>query len=185
MKHRITSLVLPSFLLFSSTAFTGEITYPTAPRGDQVDVYHGVRVADPYRWLEEDVRTSKQVAEWVAAENRVTFAFLEQIPQREAIRKRIETLYDCPRYGVPFMEGGRVFFSKNDGLQNQSVVYTAKSLEAAPKVLLDPNTWSKDGTVALSGLSVEESGKRLAYRVSEAGSDWAVWRFLDIESASN
>ena len=180
--NRTRSLLFLSLALFASTALAADITYPPAPRGDQVDVYHGVKVADPYRWLEEDVRTSKEVADWVAAENRVTFAFLEKIPQREAIRKRIESLYDYPRYGVPFIEGKRVFFDKNDGLQNQSVVYTAKSLDAKPKVLLDPNTWSKDGTVALSGLAVYESGDRAAYRVSEAGSDWAVWRFLDIES---
>ena len=182
MHYRSTTLVALVLSLSSSVAFAEEFHYPPAPRGDQVDVYHGVKVADPYRWLEEDVRTSKEVADWVTAENRVTFGFLEKIPQREAIRKRIEALYDCPRYGVPFIEGDRVFFSKNDGLQNQSVVYTAKSLDGEAKVLLDPNAWSKDGTVALSGLTVDESGNRTAYRVSEAGSDWATWRFMDIET---
>lgn len=176
-----------SFVLLvpiSQAVWAEETTYPPAPRVDQVDAYHGVEVADPYRWLEQDVRTSREVADWVAAENRITFSFLESIPERAAIREMVESLYDYPRFGLPWAEGGRIFFSKNAGLQNQSVLYTAESLDGEPKVLLDPNTWSADGTIALSGVAVDESGERLAYRVSEAGSDWATWRFMDVESGS-
>ncbi len=156
------------------------LTYPSTRRGDQVDTYHGVKVADPYRWLEEDVRKSKDVADWVEAENKVTSAYLKAIPQREGIIKRLTELWNYERFSVPFKLGGRYFYTRNDGLQNQAVLYTLDSLDAEPRVLIDPNTWSKDGTVALGSLSVSDDGKYLAYSVADAGSDWNTWRVLDI-----
>jgi prolyl oligopeptidase len=156
--------------------------YPDTKRGDQVDDYHGTKVADPYRWLEDDVRESKDVADWVAEENKVTFAYLKQIPEREAIKKRITELWNYEKYTPPFRTGPRYVFTKNDGLQNQAVYYTLDSLDGTPKLLLDPNTWSQDGTVALTGKSFTKDGKLMAYAVSEAGSDWASWRVLEVES---
>jgi prolyl oligopeptidase len=171
-------------LLALSLAAAGEgpIRYPETRRGDQVDVYHGTRVADPYRWLEDDVRRSPEVAAWVAAQNKVTFAYLKAIPQREAIQKRLTELWNYPRYSAPHKEGGRYFFSKNDGLQNQSVLYTMESLNGTPRVLIDPNKWSKDGTVALAGMAISDDGKLLAYGVAEAGSDWTHWKAMDVAS---
>jgi prolyl oligopeptidase len=147
---------------------------------DHVDVYHGTRVADPYRWLEEDVRTSEEVAEWVAAQNAVARAHLDALPMREAIHKRLTELWNYDRYSTPTERGGRYFFTKNDGLQNQSVFYVADPLDAEPRVLLDPNTWSDDGTVALSGTSISDDGRYVAYGVQDAGSDWRTWHVLEV-----
>jgi prolyl oligopeptidase len=158
------------------------MTYPQTRRADQVDDYHGTKVVDPYRWLETDVRKSGEVASWVAAQNEVTFAYLKAIPEREGLQRRLTDLWNFERYSSPFKVGGRYFYSKNDGLQNQSVLYTMNSLNGEPRVLLDPNQWSKDGTVALSGISVSDDGKYLAYGVAEAGSDWKTWRVLAIDT---
>ena len=167
-------------LVLNQTASATQLKYPETKKVDQVDTLHGVQVADPYRWLEDDVRKSKEVADWVEEENKVTFGFLEKIPQRDEICKLVTELYNVPRFSTPWKIADRYFFSKNDGLQNQSVLYTMTSLDQEPEVLLDPNTWSKDGTVALSGTVVSDDAKRLAYQVNEAGSDWAVWKFMDI-----
>jgi prolyl oligopeptidase len=167
----------------AAPAADGPLTYPPTRRVDQVDDYHGTKVPDPYRWLEEDVRKSKEVADWVAAENKVTEAYLSAIPERGAIRKRLTELWNYERYSVPHKEGGLYFYSKNDGLQNQAVLYTADQLDAAPRVLLDPNTWSKDGTIALSGFVVSDDGALAAYGVAEAGSDWNTWHVLDVATA--
>src|SRR5947207_5835968 len=163
---------------------TRKLTYPDTKKGDVADDYHGTRVADPYRWLEDDVRTSKDVADWVTAENKVTFGYLGAIPERETIKNRLTTLWNYEKYSVPFKRNGRYFFSKNDGLQNQSVYYTMNSLTDKPRVLLDPNTWSKDGTVALAGLSVSDDAKYLAYAIAEAGSDWISWHVVDVDSGT-
>jgi len=154
------------------------VTYPLARKGDVVDDYHGTKVADPYRWL-EDV-DAPETRSWVEAENRVTFAYLEQIPERERIRRRLTELWDYPKYGAPFKKGGRYFFFKNSGLQNQSVLYTQSSLTAEPEVLLDPNTLSADGTVALSILAFAEDGKTMVYGTSGSGSDWQEFRVRDV-----
>jgi prolyl oligopeptidase len=159
---------------------TKKLTYPDTKKGDVADDYHGARVADPYRWLEDDVRTSKDVAAWVEAENKVTFAFLEAIPEREPIRKRITELYDYEKITAPHKEGGKYFFSRNSGLQNQFVLHVQDALDAEARVLLDPNTWSKDGTVALAGYQASEDGKLLAYAVAGAGSDWNTWKVVEI-----
>src|ERR1700722_18463374 len=113
--------------------------YPPTRRIDQVDDLHGVKVADPYRWLEDDVRKSKDVADWVAAQNKVTFGYLGKIPQRKAIGKRITELINYERFSAPFKSGGRYFYYRNDGLQNQDVLYTLETLDADPRLLLDPN----------------------------------------------
>jgi len=154
------------------------VTYPATRKGDVIDDYHGTKVADPYRWL-EDV-DSPETHSWVEAENRVTFAYLEQIPERERIRRRLTELWDYPKYGAPFKKGGRYFFFKNSGLQNQSVLYTQSALTAEPAVLLDPNTLSSDGTVALSILAFAEDGRTMVYGTSGSGSDWQEFRVRDV-----
>jgi prolyl oligopeptidase len=154
--------------------------YPEAPRSDTVDDYHGTKVADPYRPLEDP--DAPETRAWVEAENRVTGAFLEAIPEREAIKKRLTELWDYERFGVPWQEGGRYFYNRNSGLQNQSVLYTLPALDAEPRVLLDPNTLSADGTVALTGVSVSDDGALLAYGLAAAGSDWQEWRVRDVAS---
>jgi len=158
------------------------LSYPSTHKGDQVDDYHGTKVADPYRWLEDDVRKSAAVADWVAAQNKVTFGYLKAIPEREALQKRLTELWNYEKYSAPSRAGGRYFFSKNDGLQNQSVLYVQEALDAEPRVLLDPNTWSADGTMALAGSSLSEDGKYLAYGVADAGSDWQTWRVLNVDN---
>lgn len=158
-------------------------TYPPSRRSDQVDTYHGVEVADPYRWLEEP--KSAETLAWITAQNQVTEDYLTKIPSRESIKRRLAALWNYERYSPPFKRGGRYFYSKNDGLQNQSVLYTAETLEAEPRVLLDPNTLSEDGTVALQGIAVSEDGKYLAYGLSASGSDWMEWRVRHIETGED
>jgi prolyl oligopeptidase len=148
-----------------------------------VDDYFGTKVPDPYRWL-EDVDAPDTKA-WVEAQNRVTFGFLERIPERAALRERLTKLWNYERYGAPFRKGGRYFFFKNDGLQNQSVMYQQASLTAAPTVLLDPNTLSSDGTVALSTIELSEDGKYLAYATAVSGSDWNEVRVRDVATTQD
>src|ERR1700722_5455775 len=166
-----------------------KLKYPEIKKGDVVDDYHGTKVADPYQWLEDDVRKSKAVAEWVEAENKVTEAFLDSISERAAIKQRITELWDFEKYTPPFgiaspyKAGGKYFYFKNDGLQNQSVLYVQDALEAAPHVVIDPNSWSRDGTIALAGMAFTQDGKYLAYAKAVAGSDWNTWHVLDVASA--
>jgi prolyl oligopeptidase len=157
--------------------------YPTTKKIDQVDDYHGTKVADPYRWLEDPDSADSRA--WIEAQNRLTFGFLEEIPQRARIKERLTKLWDFEKYSPPFKEGGRYFYLKNDGLQNQSVLYTIKSLDDNPRVLLDPNKLSKDGTVAMSGLDISEDGKYIAYGLSTAGSDWMEWKVREIETGND
>ena len=156
------------------------LDYPQTKKVDQVDVYHGVEVADPYRWLEDDVRTSGAVADWVERQNEVTFGYLAAIPERGELLRRLTELWDYERVSAPVKHGGRYFSQRNDGLQPQSVVYVQESLVEQPRVLLDPNTWSQDGTVALAGLAVSDDGRHAAYGVAEAGSDWTTWHVVDV-----
>ncbi|MHC4947041.1 MAG: prolyl oligopeptidase family serine peptidase [Planctomycetota bacterium] len=164
---------------------TAALIYPETTRVEVSDDYHGTVVPDPYRWLEDDVRESKQVAEWVRGQNEVTFGYLESIPQREAIRSRLTELWDYEKFSTPFKAGGRYYYSYNDGLQNQSVMYMMDALDAEPRVLFDPNTWSEDGTVALSGTSFSDDGRYVAYGVAEAGSDWRKWRIRDLTTGED
>ena len=150
-----------------------KLAYPSAERGTVVDDYHGTKVADPYRGLEEYTDATNG---WIEAENKVTFGYLESIPERGAIKDRLTKLWNFERYTPPSKEAGRYFFGKNNGLQNQNVLYVTESLSAEPRVLLDPNTLRADGTVALVGTSVTEDGKLLAYGTADAGSDWNVWK---------
>lgn len=159
------------------------LVYPVSPKGDPVDDYHGTRVADPYRWLENP--DSPETQAWVTAQNQVTFDFLRSIPQRDPLQKRLTDLWNYEKYGIPFKRGDRYFYYKNDGLQNQSVLYKLDSLEGQPQVLLDPNILSADGTVALSGIAITEDGQRLAYGLSKSGSDWQEWRVRDVATGED
>ena len=160
-----------------------KLTYPVARTVDQTDDYHGTSVADPYRWL-EDVDSDETHA-WVEAQNKVTFGFFESVPERETYMKRLTQLWDYERYGTPYMKGDRTFFSKNDGLQNQSVIYVQDTPGAEPRVLIDPNTLSEDGTVALGGTSISKNGKYLAWATNVSGSDWRTWRVRDIATSKD
>ncbi|MEZ6040867.1 MAG: prolyl oligopeptidase family serine peptidase [Planctomycetaceae bacterium] len=156
--------------------------YPETKTVDQIDDYHGTKVADPYRWLENDVRSSDEVAAWVEAQNKVTFDFLKAIPERDAIEKRMTELWNYEKISAPFKRGGRYYFTRNDGLQNQSVLWMQQTLDDTPSVLIDPNTWSDDGTIALSGMAFSDDGRFLAYGIQDAGSDWNTWRVMEIET---
>ncbi len=157
-----------------------KLVYPATATTNQVDDYHGTLVADPYRWLEDD--NSDATKAWVQAENKVTFGYLDQIPERAPIKKRITQLWNHERFGVPMKQGGRYFITRNNGLQNQSVLYTLASLEAQPTLLLDPNTMSFDGTVSLAGYEISDDGNLMAYGLARAGSDWEEWRVRDVRT---
>jgi len=175
-------LVLAASCLMAQTDGT-PLRYPAAKKVDQVDDYHGVKVADPYRWLEDT--DSAETKDWVEAENKLTFSYLEKIPYREAIRDRMTKLWNYERFTVPELEGGRYFFQHNDGLQNQNVLFVADSLTAEPRMLLDPNTLSADGTVALSGTAITEDGKLMAYGTAASGSDWQEWHVRDVSTGKD
>ena len=157
--------------------------YPSAEKGSVVESYSGTSVADPYRWMED--LDSPQTQAWVGAENKLTFGFLETLPQRAWFRERLTKLWNYPRYGLPFKEGGRYFFTKNDGLQNQAVLYVEEALGAPPRALLDPNTLARDGTVALAGYEVSHDGKWLAYGTAVAGSDWNEIRVRSVDTGQD
>jgi prolyl oligopeptidase len=157
---------------------TAPLSYPAAARGTQVDDYHGTSIADPYRWLEDVDGPATKV--WVEAENKLTDSFLATIPGRSAIKDRLTQLWNYARYSAPFKENGRYFYFQNTGLQNQSVLLVQDGRNAAPRVLLDPNTLSTDGTVALSGASASDDGHYLAYSISTSGSDWQELHVRDV-----
>ena len=159
-----------------------KMTYPVTKTVDQVDDYFGAKVPDPYRWLEDD--RSAETGEWVKAQNAVTFGYLEKIPFREKLKNRLLEIYNYPRYSAPFRVGEYYFFGKNDGLQNQSVIYVQKGLEAAPEVFLDPNGLSADGTVRAGLLAPSGDKTKMAVSRGEAGSDWGEIRVMDIASKS-
>ncbi len=154
------------------------LKYPQAKRVDTVDVYFGHRVPDPYRWLEDD--NSKETEEWVMAENKITNKYLKRIPFRNKIKNRLEQIWNYPKMSAPWKEGGIYFFTKNDGLQNQSVYYMMKTLDSEPEVIIDPNKFSKDGTVSMTAFSVSDDGKYIGYGISRGGSDWNEFFVRDI-----
>ncbi|HUS35479.1 MAG TPA: prolyl oligopeptidase family serine peptidase [Verrucomicrobiae bacterium] len=161
-----------------------QFVYPQARQdATVVEDYHGTRVADPYRWLEDP--DSPESRAWIEAENKITFDFLGKIPEREKIRARLTELWNYERFGIPFREGGRYFITRNDGLQNQSVLYTLDTLGADPKLLLDPNKLSSEGTVALKGSAISEDGKLMAYGLSSAGSDWEEWKVREVATGKD
>jgi prolyl oligopeptidase len=171
--------ILTSLLIAADKPFA----YPEAPKSDQTDDYFGTKVADPYRDLENvDADATKK---WIEAENKLTFDYLATIPERKKINEKLTALWNYEKFTVPFHEGGRYFFSKNTGLQNQNVVFTSDKLPDAGKVLIDPNTLSKDGTVALSGIDITEDGKLMAYGLAVAGSDWQEWKVRDIATGKD
>src|SRR3954447_20502329 len=157
MVHHSVRMLLILFILASvsfvlvlnlNAGFQEKLTYPVASKDKQVDDYHGIKVADPYRWLEDP--DSSESRAWIDAENKLTFSYLEQIPERKAIKQRLTELWNFERFTTPLQQGGRYFFTRNTGLQNQNVVYWLDNLNGELKQLLDPNTLSADGTVALS-----------------------------------
>jgi len=160
-----------------------KFSYPQARTVDQVDDFHGTSVSDPYRWL-EDV-DSPETLEWIRSENELTFGYLAGIPARERIHARLTELWDFPRAWAPEKHGGRYFQERNTGLQNQNVLFVLDALDAEPRVLLDPNALSEDGTVALTGTSVSRDGRWLAYAVSASGSDWLTWRIRDVDTGED
>src|SRR3989475_260677 len=180
-RHHFAGSLILTGILFGGAASAQTLQYPPARKGDVVDDYHGTRVADPYRWLEDP--DSPESRGWIDAENRLTEGYLSQIPERAALRKRLTALWNYPKNGAPFHQAGRYFFFKNDGLQNQSVLYKQASLTARPETLLDPNLLSEDGTVAVSTLAASEDGRLLAYGTSASGSDWEEFRVRDIATA--
>lgn len=157
-----------------------KMEYPVTKKVDVTDEYFGTVVEDPYRWLEND--TSAETAAWVKAQNEVTFAYLEKLPYRDEIRARLTELINYPRYSTPFKKAGKYYFFKNDGLQNQSVLYSTEQLDAEPVVVLDPNKLSEDGTVALSGIDISDDGKYLVYKIARSGSDWNEIFVKDMET---
>ena len=161
----------------------GVPSYPKPKTVEQVDDYHGVKVADPYRWLEDT--DSADTHAWVEAENKVTFGYLEQIPYRTAIRDRMMKLWNFERFTVPQQQGGRYFYQHNNGLQNQNVLLVAEALNAEPRQLLDPNTLSSDGTVALGGEAITDDGKLMAYGTAASGSDWQEWHVRDVDTGKD
>ena len=159
------------------------LVYPHTQQLEQKDNYHGVEIADPYRWLENPDSEATQA--WVKAQNEVTEGYLASISAKKQIEQRLTQLWNYEKYGSPFKRGERYFYFKNDGLQNQSVLYTLNSLEDEARVLLDPNLLSTDGTIALSGLSISDDGKSMAYGLSTAGSDWVEYRVKDIATGQD
>ncbi len=182
---RRTFLILGVGSLLSTLLLAADkpFVYPPAPKSDQTDDYFGTKVADPYRDLENvDADATKK---WIEAENKLTFDYLATIPERKKINEKMTALWNYEKFTVPFHDGGRYFFSKNTGLQNQNVFFTSDKLPGDGKVLLDPNTLSKDGTVALSGMEVTDDGKLLAYGLAVAGSDWQEWKVRDIATGKD
>ncbi len=184
MKSIVMTLSLMELMFFNG-ACAVKMQYPVTEQVDHVDRYHGIEVSDSYRWLEEDVRESEPVAQWVAAQNEVTFGYLEKLPQRKALEERLTQLWDYEKLGTPFKRGGRYYRAKNDGLQNHYVYYVSESLDGEQRILFNPNEWSEDGTVALGGMAFSDDGRYVAYGIQEAGSDWRTWKVRDIASGED
>lgn len=156
------------------------VTYPDIKKDETIDDYHGTAIQDPYRWLEDD--NSKETSDWVTNQNKVTFNYLDQIPYRKAIKNRLKDVWNFERFGTPFKEGGKYYYFKNDGLQNQAVLYEQETLDSPSKIALDPNSFSDDGTTSLGSLSFNKTGDLLAYQISEGGSDWRTIHVKDLNT---
>ena len=164
---------------FASTALIAQqLQYPAARKIDHADVYHGTKVADPYRWMEDDMST--ETAAWVEAENKVTFPYLEAIPYRAQLQARVKQLNDYPKYSSPSRKGPYYFFSKNEGLQDQSVLYIQKGIDGTPEVLLDPNKWEGAPTTRLAGFAPSADAKYAVYGISKGGSDWTQYKVIEL-----
>jgi prolyl oligopeptidase len=171
-------------MMLTTAATAAPIVYPVTPRGPVIDVQHGVSVADPYRWLENDVRTDKQVEAWVAAENQVTSAYLATLPKREAIKARLTALWNYERFGIPRQRGTSQFYTRNAGLQNQAVLYVQQG-DSPARVLIDPNPWAQDGATALAEWEPSDDGKYLAYAVQDGGTDWRTIKVRDVATGTD
>jgi prolyl oligopeptidase len=175
-------------LMLQSTVALGQdntrLSYPKARKTDQIDDYHGTKVADPYRWLEDD--RSAETAEWVKAQNEVTFGYLAKIPYRKQLQSRLEQVYNYPKYSAPSRKGAWFYFSKNDGLQNQSVLYRQKGLDASakPELVIDPNKLSADGTTRLVNFSLSKDGRYAVVGTSKGGSDWQTFQIMDLAQSN-
>ena len=176
-------IVFLAIIINTLTAKGDTLSYPDSKPGKTIDILHDIKVPDPYRWLED--LNSDQTSTWVKAQSSLTDSYLDAIPGRKALENHLTKLWNVERLGVPSFEGGYYFFSKNNGLQNQSVLYSTKSLDLEPTVLLDPNKLSKDGTVALNSYEVSPNGKYLAYSTSASGSDWVEWKVREISSGKD
>lgn len=159
-----------------------QLDYPQTKTGQQVDVYHGQAVADPFRWLEGDIRKQRDVEHWVDAQDQLSRRYLDKLPARPYFANKLRQLWDYERFGVPVVAGGKRFYTYNNGLQNQAQVMMQATLDAEPEVVVDPNTWSSDGTVALAGFVPDPSGRYLALMVSSSGSDWRELQVLDLQT---
>mgnify|MGYP003577142634 CR=1 FL=1 len=154
------------------------LAYPIAKTVPTVDDYFGTKIADPYRWMED--LESKDVADWVAAENALTTSYLQGLPMRDMLKRRITELWNYPKVSLPFREGGRLFYRKNSGLDRQSLVYVRESLTSSPRVLIDPNALSPDGSVALMAFAPSPDARLLAYTLAEGGADWQTVHVRDL-----
>ena len=179
----LSSLLAVVIFATACSSLNSHLKHPRTHRVGQVDDYHGTRVADPFRWLENP--DSPESRRWIEAQNVVTSNYLAKIPSRGALKERLTKLWNYERFGLPYKEGQRYFYSRNDGLQNQAVLYSLPDLDAPPQVLLDPNTLSKDGTVALKSYVISHDGTLMAYGLSAAGSDWEEWRLRDVATAKD
>src|ERR1035437_6773774 len=184
MKHLFYFLLLSIFLACSGRVHEkteqNQLQYPHIKKVDTTNTYFGSKIADPYRWLEDD--NSAETAEWVKAENKVTFDYLSKIPYREKIKQRLTKTWNYVRCGTPFKEGPFTFFFKNDGIQNQPVLYVQEGSNGEARVLIDPNALSREGTTALTLPSPCKGGNMLAYQLAQAGSDWNEIHLLDVKT---
>lgn len=178
MKKRLIIFLL--VLLAFTSIYSQQIQYPATKKVDQTDDYHGTKISDPYRWLEEN--NSKETAEWVEAQNKVTQEYLSRIPFRDALKQRLTELWNYERYSAPSKHGEYYTFFKNDGLQEQSVIYIQKGINGNPEILLDPNKLSNDGSISLGGLAYSKDDKYLCYGISRGGSDWREFYVMDVQT---
>ena len=179
--HIAAAAAIFSISIFSSQCYAQTmIEYPESKQVEQVDIFFGTEVADPYRWLEDDVRNSDDVEQWVIEQNKVTQDYLQTLPYRKEIEQRLTKLWDFEKFRPPAKHGDKYYFYKNDGLQNQYVLYQSDTYDGEATVFIDPNTWSADGTVALGSTEFSDDGKTVAYGVQDAGSDWRTWKIMDV-----
>ena len=181
----VLTMTAPGAAASQPVAAAEAITYPQTKRVDLVETQFGVPVADPYRWLENDVRNDADVRAWVDAQNKVTNAFLATLPGREALEKRITQLYDYERFAAPDKKGGRYFYTHNSGLQNQSVLFVRDSVGGLGRILIDPNPWSKDGATALAEWVPNEQGTKLLYAIQDGGTDWRTLKVRDVKTGKD
>lgn len=181
----VVSLIMSTPILAAipdPAASTSHLAYPPTRAIDLVEDQFGVKVADPYRWLENDVRVDADVRRWVDDQNQITQDYLKTLPGRDVFAERLKTLFDFDRIGTPRKAGNRYFFSRNDGRQNQSVLMVQDGLTGTPRVLIDPNGWAKDGATALAEWHPSGDGRYLVYTVQDGGTDWRIVRVMDVET---